>query len=1402
MKNYSIRHFEPAPLAMALLLAGLTQAPANPTGGTVTRGAATFSTSGSSFTINQSSSSALINWQSFNIGAGQTTIFNQPSASSVTWNYINDPSASSINGNIIANGYVVLQNPNGFTVGGDAAISAHGLVMTTASTPPVDFSGGGAWSFDAPSPTAKIINYGHINISGGGSAYLIASDIVNNGTISAPGGNIGLYAGQKVLVSLAPDGRGLSAEVTLPQGTVDNNGQLIADAGSIVAKAQFVNQNGLVQANSVREVNGTIELLASDTMNLGADSTLSAHGDDTGISAGGSVVIKSDNHFSDQSGSTINIAGGAAGGNAGLVEISAAQLGAFQSAINGRAANGFAGGKFIMDPYDLTVDSTLVNSLNSQIAGGLAAITLQADHNILLSTLWTLPDSAPGALLSLMAGNNITLNSGTAIRGGVNWNLNLVAGAALPAGTIPTAGNAGIYLSGNATLQTQNGYLHLTAPNEVMVNGGAIRTQNGGSIVVSTQYGNVNTGNNVAGFLFGQRLAPYYRVNANVGGISTVAGGDVTITAGGDVISYLPVQSNYGGAQNDAGTGAFGSLPGNVTITAGGNVYGHYVVGNGIGTITAGGNIGAPTSILANDPTKAYQGFALSLISGGWDVNAPNGNIYVQDVRNPNGIFGERTGGTPSNYAGYHYFDYSALSSLSLAAGGSVEITGYDAPHGPPSNPGAAIPLILPSSLGVTTGSGDFIMDTSVILFPSAAQNLNLTLGGNFLGIPNGNPINLLMSDSAATRWVGSESFGVNDHGPTPLGVNDPNPVEIQVAGNMKDVNLYTTKETQITVGGDVINSGFSGQNLHAEDVTSIHVGGQIYNSPLFTFAGLTAPITSANPQQSGLWDSVFLLAVDPSKVADLTSFNAYTAPGANGLAYYLKSQNYLLFPSDASSPNYGSNPGFLYDPGSLQLGFKGSLQSRLSASQIAALQGGTMTVLVADSQGNPIIDANGHLQVKTYTFAGASAVATLATASANATTTEGLGFQIGGPGRFDISASSMDLGFSPGIISYGIGGRYASLSDLTGPPGYGGAAINVNVAGNLNLLTSSINSIDGGDVTVHAGGTIDLGKGNFDFQTSDCYGIYTSGYSDVNVTAIGDINVGGGCIATFNGGDVTVESYNGNVNAGNGVNKALFVYTIYPDPVTGLPVFGTIGDLTDTTSLQVDPTPYGSGILAQYPIQKYFWPGGKTQPGNITVLTPHGNIISTRGGISQVALNSTIGGEPTVALSAGTVGTPATPDQGNIMLGQGGVVGGTINVKAQGTVEGLIVSQHDANIDAAQSFNGTVLSGGSANFGGAGSISGTVVGIGGISTGSGSLGGATLLSQNVSSGNGASQSTLGTSASATTSSQSAAQQSSQAGSQEVASDTTDDDDKKKKQPKIRKVSRVTVLLSANTPSH
>ena len=121
--------------------------------------------------------------------------------------------------------------------------------------------------------------------------------------------------------------------------------------------------------------------------------------------------------------------------------------------------------------------------------------------------------------------------------------------------------------------------------------GNGITTAAGGSINVVARYGDVNTGGNPLGLQLLQERAVLWRVHApgELGGISTAAGGDVTISAGGNVTSLRAGR----GTTSDAGSGAFGPQPGNVTVTAGGSVYGHFVVANGQGTVTAGQDVGA-----------------------------------------------------------------------------------------------------------------------------------------------------------------------------------------------------------------------------------------------------------------------------------------------------------------------------------------------------------------------------------------------------------------------------------------------------------------------------------------------------------------------------------------------------------------------------------------------------------------------------------------------------------------------------------------------------------------------------------------------------------------------------------------------------------------------------------------
>lgn len=1378
---------------------------ANPTGGTVTQGSAFISPPGSVLTITQTTPYANINWQSFNIGAGETTTFVQPSSSSVVWNQIGGSSASQIMGNLNANGYVILQNANGFSIGGQAAITAHGLVLTTASTPALNLSSGGAWEFDAPPPKANIVNYGQINITGGGSVFLIGNDIVNsaaegNGTISAPGGTIGLYAGEKVLVSTSPNGLGLSAQVTLPKGSVNNTGQLIADGGSILAQAQTVNQGGLIQANTVQTVNGTIELVASDSLTLGAKSDIEANGDaSTGsASQGGMVVLDagSSGTYSDTSSSVINVTG-QNGGVSGIVDI-----------IGNGSVNATIGSTLatLENPYDLTLSfnatgqsSIKPNDWNLSLSdlNNYSSIDIHTLDNIELQPLagassdyvWLLNPSANSAFLSLQAGNDIILDNYLGISAPDNWSINLRAGTSWVPGSVPVSGNDGIYLDGDSYLQTENGNINLWAANEVQINTGdsgvvgnnGIRTLGGGSIDVTAQYGDVNAGGNPQGFTY-QAAAPYYLVSQTPGGISTAAGGNVNINAGGNIYSYVP----SGTDTEDGGSGAFGSQPGNVTLTAGGSIYGHYVLANGVGTMTAGQNIGSPNS----------NPFALSLIDGTWNVNAPNGNIYLQEVRNPNGVFNNKGSGTSP---GYYLFNYGSESAVDLNAGVGVYLTDNAVPRTSDD-----VPIIYPPTLDITAGSGGVVLDGTVILFPSPYGNVNITTtdGGNLESSSSSSAAvlpELYMSDSSRTQWTGPGNFGDTDHGTgLPVEYYNPNPVVFNIAGSIINLILYTTKETQMTVGGDMLNASFSGENLHSSDVSFIHVGGQIFYSSAYSFVYLPSsssyPTLAADvlpPGAADTWDEIFNLVVDP---ATLAAVQIPANTPASQIAGYIPQDAYLLtnpFPGEL-----GRNPGFIYNPATGQLGFGGAMPS----SVLSALTG-PLTVLVYGANGVPLVDSTGHFETTTINWVNPLLVTTLYNDSQGAPSpfTSQPGLRLGGPGLFDVNAGSISLGNSFGILTVGVSdpdgfsGRYDGLAPITPS----GATLDVTAAGNLDMLTSTIASLGGGDVNVTStGGSMDLGSGTLFFSSRFVsFGIFASGdNANVNVKAFGDVNIDGSRIATYNGGNIFIESQYGNVNAGTGGDTFTGVSVSFVDPGT-------------ETATAYNELVFGSGIVANTLVDSLAVPGAATVPGNIIVETPHGSIYASLGGIVQEALNGNVSAGPFIDLTAGTMPSGIQGDYGyfpgyvgNIDLGQTGVIGGSVNATANGNITGLVISRQNANINAAQNFNGTVLAGDSANVTGGGTVSGTIVGVGGASVSGGSVT-ASVLGQNVSVNGGASQSTLGASASATSTSQAAAQQANSQAQQQVADNTssTDDDKKKKKSPLLQHIKRVTVILPKST---
>jgi hypothetical protein len=1222
--------------------------------------------------------------------------------------------------------------------------------------------------------------------------------------------------------------------------------------------AKVINQDGLIQANSVQNQNGVIELVAADQLTLGANSIIQASGDNSSSgSAGGTVTLKSENDFGDNVGSKIILTGGAHGGNGGNVEISAPNIQSLNSSINASAQPGSTAGKLLLDPDYIILDSTgsdtadsgsvlagsdpngtgtLDLNVNSAFANvSVSQIMLQAKYDITIAdnTFWSLSDTigynnANGniysGLLTLEAGGNIVFGNNAIIYDANGWSVSLKAGVNdFTAGTVqpppaktPTiSGN--IYLDGGdgqdgadgvslgGSIQTTIGNIDLLAGQDIQIGSGSVTTVGGGSITAKAVAGSVNTGTDTGAFTF-NNTAPLYSVDTSfpgtLGGISTAAGGDVTISAGQDIISYLPSGLiNQGTTTPDAGSGAFG--PGNVTLNAGRNVEGHFIVTAGAGIITAGNNAGVSTDV-ANDDGTTGRNLALSLVAGdgknpgGWTVNAGQ-DILLQEVRNPNGIFNE------AGRASAHLFDYAPDDYVTLNGGNSVQLLGNSVPR---NSDETAIPIIYPPILDITAGAGGVILGKNVILYPSSQGSLNITTtgGGAFESqayasylsalaaysqlsvadqlkksppVTPGNEVQFIVSDSSRKQYVFSGTpFGVSDHAAVPIHLNSPTEVTLNLSGDLNNIELVSPEAAQINVVGNVNNSSVIAQNLHSTDTTSIDVG----------------QAAKDNMEASHILDSAtdgkLKVGGDILNAGEFNSIQLASAPNLSLLdqAYDPNTQQVVPLADLLGRLNYDATTGLLTFQGQMSSDYKNDL---------ASLE------IVAG------YNADGTPQTTTVHILSLTEANALYQASLNSPTTQNDGYSIGGGGQFNITARNLNLGSTHGIQSVGPGNNGALANYFTH-----GADINIALSGNLDMFSTSIASINGGNITVDAGvvpiynnnqltgytvnnpdAQINVGSDFFTGDNEYVRGMFTAGPGNVNVTASGNINLNGSRIAGYDGGNVTIISLYGNLDAGTGGSSSVAVNEIYVNPITH-------------RAYNYSPTIPGSGVLATtFPPRSSLFPAPEYGVGNILIETPNGNINASSGGILQLPLNGIGSSTASVTLlagenlvnSAGTILVPGSPGR-DINASGSGVIGGAVNLKASGNINGLVIARGNATINAAQNLNVTALAEGTVSANAGGSISGTIIGVGGISA-SGSSIDASLLSNNSISGATSGQSGMaqGTAANATSAAASN-DNSNQAAEKTTTGDDSDDLNKNKKPISLaQKVGRVTVLLPTKT---
>ncbi|CAE6686848.1 beta strand repeat-containing protein [Paraburkholderia domus] len=302
---------------------------ANPTGAQVVAGTVNVNSPGAGqMNITQTSSNAIVNWNTFSIGAGEAVRIAQPSASSALLNRVmgNDPSV--IAGRLQANGKVFLVNPAGVIFAPGSSVNVGSMVASTLNISNADFLAGN-FHFVGTS-VAPVSNAGSLTAGAGGTIALLGGAVSNSGTVSAKLGTVALGAGNDITVDFAGDGlTTLKINQGAASALIGNTGTLAADGGTVVMSAQtadalagtVINQQGIVRAQSLSERDGHILLdggtngvtLVSGTLDAsgGAGQTggrIDVTGHDVALLAGAYVDASGA-----VGGGTVHFGGGAAG---------------------------------------------------------------------------------------------------------------------------------------------------------------------------------------------------------------------------------------------------------------------------------------------------------------------------------------------------------------------------------------------------------------------------------------------------------------------------------------------------------------------------------------------------------------------------------------------------------------------------------------------------------------------------------------------------------------------------------------------------------------------------------------------------------------------------------------------------------------------------------------------------------------------------------------------------------------------------------------------------------------------------------------------------------------------------------------------------------------------------------
>ncbi|HIA7970190.1 TPA: filamentous hemagglutinin N-terminal domain-containing protein, partial [Escherichia coli] len=703
-------------LSGMIMMANPVTAANLPTGGQIVAGSGSIQTpSGNQMNIIQNSQNMVANWNSFDIGKGNTVQFYQPNSSAVALNRVVGGGESKIMGNLKANGQVFLVNPNGVLFGKDASVSTSGFVASTRDIKNDDFMNRRYTFSGGQKAGAEIVNQGALTTNAGGYIVLAADKVSNSGTIRTPGGKTVLAAGERVTLQL--DNGGLtSVQVSgdVVNALVENRGLISARDGQVYLTAHgrdmlmntVLNVSGVVEAGGMHRQDGNIVLDGGDSGVVHLSGTLQA---DNASGQGGKVVVQGQNILLDK-GSSITATGGLGGGE---VYIGGGWQGKDSSIRNAD--------KVVMkDGARIDVSAT------QQGNGGTAVLWSESFTNF-------------RGQVSAKGGENG--GNGGQVETSSHGNLQAFGSVSASA----KKGKAGNWLLDPLDITIVNtSSQHVTETTDA--SGFEVTPSAAGSQVSNTSINNeLNNGTSVT-ILTNSAVAG----SSQLGNITVNA--DITKTKGNDATLTLKADGNINVNKNITSTA--GKL--NVNLAAANtSSTGTITLGNNVSITTNGGDITAGTANASNSVTINVTGTTLNTSSGSQAGNITLNGSRV-NVTNANITAGNFTLNATANGADLNGVTLMAAHDINLtgnsqtgvglqlsgnttlnATNGSISLTGN-------STNGTGLQLNGTNTLNATNGS--------ISLTGNSTNGTGLFLGGNkTLSASNGS-INLTGS---STKGVG-----------------------------------------------------------------------------------------------------------------------------------------------------------------------------------------------------------------------------------------------------------------------------------------------------------------------------------------------------------------------------------------------------------------------------------------------------------------------------------------------------------------------------------------------------------------------------------------------------------------------------------------------------------------------